>query len=426
MSRTGQVRLSVILRTLIIALVLLATSTLAVSNAAPAFAVGTYDNASIADKALTYWNGSNTNRAAGSAACSDAQKPGDSGGQCRAFVNCIVWMVSGGTQNLGGSDYFTPFTNAGGVEITNVDELAKGDIVQSGQGTHTYIIVSKVSSGKYMVVDSNHWNDETVGYYQRDVALDSTNRAFRMGTVGGTSGSTSDRISLLDAGHAIWSKTTTSNGGWGQQSGLDTAKSISVGGNNQLLIDLCDAVWAKDTAGNGGWTQETNCGSAKNAYVSNTGLQVILDFCGAIYAKKGIGNGGWGQQAGCSAGKAVAVSNTGLFVIHNYCNALWAKYNLGNGGWSQETSCDSVQKFDIGGDVQALVDLCGAIYARNGNGNVWTKEADCNAAKAIEVGMNGRQAILSPDDTIWSKDTIAFGGWGQQSGASAATAISVG
>src|SRR4051794_8888874 len=81
------------------------------TTTAPATAIGGYSNAAIADTALNYvnqWGGN---------ACNDAQKPGDSGGQCRAFVNCIVWMASGHSQNLGGSDYYQPFLNAGGVRI---------------------------------------------------------------------------------------------------------------------------------------------------------------------------------------------------------------------------------------------------------------------------------------------------------------------
>jgi hypothetical protein len=149
-----------------------------------AHALGSYDNAAIADKALTYWNGINgAGSAPGATACQDANKPGDSGGQCRAFVNCVVWMVSGHGQNLGGSDYFTPFTRAGSQEISNVDELRKGDIVQNGQGIHTFIIVSRNSDGRFMVVDSNHANDEKVWYYARAVTLNSTERAFRMGTI---------------------------------------------------------------------------------------------------------------------------------------------------------------------------------------------------------------------------------------------------
>jgi hypothetical protein len=148
--------------------------------AAPnAYAAGGYDNAAIADKALSY-----VGRQDG-AACQDAQKPGDTGGQCRAFVNCIVWMVSGRAQNLGGRDYFQPFLAAGGTEVRDLDELRKGGIVQDGQGTHTFIIVGRVSGNTFDVVDSNHKYDETVMHYYRTVGLDATNRAFRMGTATG-------------------------------------------------------------------------------------------------------------------------------------------------------------------------------------------------------------------------------------------------
>src|SRR4051794_27692665 len=43
-----------------------------------------YANAAIADKALSYWGGTNGANWGGQA-CADAHKPGDSGGQCRAF-----------------------------------------------------------------------------------------------------------------------------------------------------------------------------------------------------------------------------------------------------------------------------------------------------------------------------------------------------
>ena len=144
--------------------------------AEPSLAAGNYDNASIADKALSYvgqWGGN---------ACKDSQKPGDSGGQCKAFVNCIVWMASGGSQNVGGG-YFQPFLNAGGSEITSVESLAKGDIVQVGEGVHTFIIVGRVSGSLFTVVDSNRNYDEMVNSYDRNVTLDSNTRAFRMGTV---------------------------------------------------------------------------------------------------------------------------------------------------------------------------------------------------------------------------------------------------
>jgi hypothetical protein len=162
-------------------------------SATPAMAVGTYDNAAVADKALSYvgqWGGN---------ACNDAQKPGDSGGQCRAFVNCIVWMVSSHAQNLGGADYFQSFLNAGGVEVTDANNLAKGDIVQVGQGTHTFIIVSRVSGNTFNVVDSNHAMDEMVMNYNRTFTLDSNTRAFRMGSVGGSSTTPTDAVTAVSS-----------------------------------------------------------------------------------------------------------------------------------------------------------------------------------------------------------------------------------
>jgi hypothetical protein len=182
---------------LAVALIMVAVPAVTVGvTAAPALAVGTYNNSDLADKALTYvgqWGGN---------ACNDAHKPGDSGGQCKAFVNCIVWMVSGHTQNLGGSDYFQPFLTAGGQEITGqgLDGLRKGDIVQIGQGIHTFIIVSRVSGATFRVVDSNHLYNEQVMTYDRFVRLDSNNRAFRMGRLGPTTLTEGMLVSVRETG----------------------------------------------------------------------------------------------------------------------------------------------------------------------------------------------------------------------------------
>ncbi|MGQ0480021.1 MAG: hypothetical protein ACT4O0_03180 [Pseudonocardia sp.] len=146
--------------------------------AAPAaHAAGGYDNAAIADKALSYvgrWGGD---------ACRDAQKQEPFPGECRGFVNCIVWMLSARSQNLGGQDYFHPFLAAGGSEIRSLDALRKGDIVQEGQGDHTFIIVGRVGGNTFRVVDSNRSRTEKVATYDRAVVLDGSRRAFRMGKV---------------------------------------------------------------------------------------------------------------------------------------------------------------------------------------------------------------------------------------------------
>lgn len=149
-------------QTLLVAL-FLALSVLVVPSS-PAQAVGSYDNAAIADRALT--------------------KVGLYGGQCRSFVNEIVKAVSGGSQDastvLAGGDYFQSFINAGGTRITDVSQLIKGDIVQIGQwadssSLHTFIIVGRVSGSTFRVVDSNSKWDQIVRTYDRTVSLnDST------------------------------------------------------------------------------------------------------------------------------------------------------------------------------------------------------------------------------------------------------------
>jgi hypothetical protein len=148
-------------------------------------ATTSYDNALIADKALSYLN------QWGGEACRDAHKldhnnkgttvAGYGGGQCRTFVNCILFLVSGGKQYPTGT-YFQSFLDAGGVEIKSIDDLVKGDIVQSGDGVHTFIIVSRVKGSTFTVVDSNNAYNEKVSEHSRVVTLSSTIRAFRMGS----------------------------------------------------------------------------------------------------------------------------------------------------------------------------------------------------------------------------------------------------
>lgn len=133
--------------------------------AAPASAVGSYSNAYIADKALSYvgqWGG-NATREAGRSGATGAytMTPQAGDGQCRAFVNEIVWIASGHSQWTAGhgSGAFADFLYYGS-EITDASRLVKGDIVQkyvSSKDLHTFIIVSRASGNTFNVVDSN-WN----------------------------------------------------------------------------------------------------------------------------------------------------------------------------------------------------------------------------------------------------------------------------
>jgi hypothetical protein len=181
-------------------------------------AAGSYDNALIATTALKYvgqWGGD---------ACADARRSGETAstsmypsypsgyssakpptgkatikpasggdGQCRSFVNCVVWLASGKTQWIGlnPADYFYAFTHPSGggpagVEITNVADLKEGDIVQQGQtanaaNLHTFIIVKPLGGSSFDVVGSNDALTEFVQKRHTTVALSSTVRAFRMG-----------------------------------------------------------------------------------------------------------------------------------------------------------------------------------------------------------------------------------------------------
>jgi len=156
---------------LVVAALFVSTALTVIVVASPAQAVGSYDNADIADYALEF--------------------VGQQKGQCRAFVNEVVAHVSGGTQNVSassGGGYFNAFLSAGGQEIRNYGDLVKGDIVQyvSETNLHTWIIVSRNADGTYWVVDSNHTDDNgMVDKYIRTqfTELSSTTRAFRMGTV---------------------------------------------------------------------------------------------------------------------------------------------------------------------------------------------------------------------------------------------------
>jgi len=142
-----------------------AITTLAMGGTAAAS--GSYDNATIADDALMH--------------------VGQTYGECWPFVRDMIYQASSGTQDISAQsgDYFQHLTAAGGTQITSVDSLAKGDVVQEGEnGGHTYIIVGQVSGSTFDVVDSNHAYDNVVMHYHRAVTLDADDRAYRFGTAG--------------------------------------------------------------------------------------------------------------------------------------------------------------------------------------------------------------------------------------------------
>ncbi|MEV0457310.1 FG-GAP repeat domain-containing protein [Catellatospora methionotrophica] len=129
-----------------------------------ASAVGSYDNAAIANLALS--------------------RLGQQGGQCKTFANNIVWEASGHTQ-WPAPGYSSGFAAAGGVEVTAAT-AAKGDIIQVGESDnasplHTAIVVVNKGGNTFNVVDSN-WNWTTT-VKQHDWTPPAGARIWRMGTV---------------------------------------------------------------------------------------------------------------------------------------------------------------------------------------------------------------------------------------------------
>ena len=123
---------------------------------APAPTAATIGNR-IADLALSYqgrWGGD---------ACVDARLGsggivgGYSGGQCRQFVNCLVWRASGHRFNPASPDY--SFSGASRVSFA---DARRGDIIQYGIGGHTAIVLQNLGRNSFQVVDSNWSRNERV------------------------------------------------------------------------------------------------------------------------------------------------------------------------------------------------------------------------------------------------------------------------
>lgn len=139
-----------------------------------------YGNDAIADKALSYLHRS------GSAACQEAGKPG--GEQCKQFVNCIVYMVSGHAQYPVDpyGNYQQSYPRVGGREVWAAGAV-KGDIIQYGSvdgdaasgRLHTAIVVENKGGGLFSVVDANARHDAIVR--QHDYRPPDGSRFWRMG-----------------------------------------------------------------------------------------------------------------------------------------------------------------------------------------------------------------------------------------------------
>lgn len=148
----------------------LAAVTAMIVSSPVAHAVGSFDNASIADRAL-------------------AVPVGTNGGECWIFVQNMILRAGGPniSNQAGGNDYFAHLRNAGATPISDINALGKGDVVQQGRfGGHTYIIIGRVGGSTFDVVDSNRNYDRRVSRYSRNVTLNADTQGFRFGRVSST------------------------------------------------------------------------------------------------------------------------------------------------------------------------------------------------------------------------------------------------
>lgn len=84
---------------------------------------------------------------------------GYSGGQCRPFLNCIVYLSSNRRINPG-ANYAFP-----GAVTVPADQARRGDLIQVGQGIRTALIASVLGNGVFSVIDSNWVAPERVGQH---------------------------------------------------------------------------------------------------------------------------------------------------------------------------------------------------------------------------------------------------------------------
>lgn len=215
------------------------------------------NNAAIASKALEY-----VGRYGGSA-CVDAHFSGYNGissaplgagnnadGECRAFVNCVVHMVTGVNLAWGSSDYEAAFRSAGAQQVSFAAAGA-GDVIQWGNGGHTAIVVRNDGANRMLVVDSNYQRDHIVRVHEW--AVPSTALIWRLGTVYGV---TAAQMSQY-AGHMIRNSVGTVDyvAADGQRFWVPTAAVVDCLGGWGQVRQVPDAAFAslpRNVSGDGG------------------------------------------------------------------------------------------------------------------------------------------------------------------------------
>ena len=375
-----------------------------------AYAVGSYDNATIANKALSYvgqWGGEAC-RAAGKLDSNNngATVGGYGAGQCKTFVNCIVFLASGGSQYPVGGDYFQSFLNAGATEIMDINSLSKGDIVQVGQGTHTFIIVGKVSNNTFNVVDSNRSWDEKVQNYDRTFSLDSNTRAFRMGTVN-TSLPPNLRIAYVNTSGEVWVKEGGITAGYTRiWNSTNPAVNVQLSPNRIAVVDASGRFWVNQWPLTATWTLQWSGVRSGTYQIADSNIAVLDN--GTLKIKQGTGysslSNGW-VNAGTSVVSFRMAQNGNLAAI--FTNGVmyvgWGGYGS---TWTPVAS--NLMSYDISNNVIGVVFNDWALRVMIGApvNNYW--RLALSNATSVQLSAGGNIAGVDTGGTL----QVAWGGYG--------------
>ncbi|MDH6137564.1 hypothetical protein P3T37_006997 [Kitasatospora sp. MAA4] len=446
---------------------LLATATIAgfapvMLGVTAAHAVGSYSNADLADKALTYVGGS------GTTACAEAHQSG--GDQCKQFANCIVYMVSGHSQWPvdSGGNYQRSYLDAGGVAVTAATAV-KGDIIQEGtydgDQLHTAIVVANNHDGSFDVVDANYvaagivghhrWVPpiSNIGYYRMGAVAPAIPAGFNVALWGFNSGQTlSGTVNLtahptqsgviewldyvIDGPGGYHSEVRAGGGALNYPYALDTTRlangtyTISMTANetdglnhtygggsfttgNTPPAVQYNTVLAKNSIGLYNWTKESD--PVVVAGATGGGVQMILDNNGVVWAKDSIGLYNWVQESDPGV-KAIAVGSDGTQMILDSTGSVLAKNGIGLYNWTVESD-PGIKAIATNGGVQMILDNSGTVLAKNSIGLYnWTQESDA-VVQSIAVGSDGTQMILDNSGTVLAKNSIGLYNWTQESDA---------
>jgi hypothetical protein len=353
-----------------------------VAPASPAHAVGTYNNAAIADRALSL--------------------VGTQGGQCRAFVNATIVHVSGGTQApyTNNGSYFQSFLNAGGVRITNMAHLAMGDVVQRGEwnhspGLHTWIIVGYIGGTTYDVVDSNSQLDGVVRHHPLPFTLDDNTRAYRMGTVVTTPPPPPTATGVVTrVGSNLYGWTSSSN--MSLVSSSATSGNWKVSGSRLANLDG-NGLWVKDGAN--GW-QHWSAPDVQEYQVSPT--QVVTRVGSNLYSWTSASN----MSLVSSSASPGSWKLVGDRLVNLDANGLWVKD--GGGGW-QLWSAPDVQEYQVS-PWQVVTRVGGNLYS-------WTSASSMTHVSGSATPGNWKltdnRLVNLDGNGLWVKD--GTNGWQQWS-----------